>query len=108
MNKLIEKLDKLLNDEIVFPDQLVRNMKIPGYEELKYTRIDGLLNAEFTFKNEYGGEVFFRYFFDEFDKLVKAEIDESGKITVIFNRSQEISNTQGALKKQLSGSQKAG
>ncbi|MFL2106343.1 hypothetical protein [Desemzia sp. FAM 23991] len=89
MSSYIEKVYELTNLSILTPSNLLSNIKLDNYKEVKYYKIENTLICEMVSVEE-NEEVHYRYEFDTKDKLQKAIIVYQSEEMEIFNREKEL------------------
>lgn len=89
MSGYIEKIYELTNLSILTPSNLLSNIKLDNYKEIKYYKVEQKLICEMI-SIEDGEEVHYEYEFDVDNKLQRATIIYELEKMEIFNRKEEL------------------
>lgn len=89
MKNHIERIYELTNLAILTPSNLIENIKLENYIEIKFYKEETNVICEMTSLEE-NEEVFYFYEFDRNDNLQVAKILYGSDELEIFNRSKEL------------------
>jgi len=89
LNKQIKKIYELTNDSILTPENLVNNIKLDIYKEIKYYTKDNKIFCEMK-SVEDEEEVSYLYEFSLDGKLIKAISKTNTETDEFFNREKEL------------------
>src|SRR5690625_3757950 len=87
----IKRIYELTNSEILTPHNLLDNIQLDNYREIKYYKEDQMLICEMI-SVENDGEVRYLYRFSMDNKLQTATIYLGSETMEIFNRRKELEN----------------
>ncbi|EAE3409303.1 TPA: hypothetical protein PNM84_001355 [Listeria monocytogenes] len=89
MSTYLEDIYKLTNKTILTPSNLLSNIKLDNYNEVKYYKEDNMIICEMS-SLEDDEEIKYFYKFDMSDKLQQATILYGLEEIEIFNRNKEL------------------
>lgn len=89
MKNHIERIYELTNLVILTPGNLIENIKLENYTEIKFYKEETNIICKMTSIEE-NEEIFYFYEFDRNDKLQVAKILYGSDELEIFNRSKEL------------------
>lgn len=89
MNNQIERIYELTNLTILTPHNLIENIKLENYTEIKFYKEEKNIICKMT-SIEDNEEVHYLYEFDRNDNLKTAKILYGSEELEIFNRSKEL------------------
>lgn len=96
-------LYELEYSHIIFPAELIQNVKLPNYEYVNFTRNEQGIIVETACILEDRSSVKFNYYFDQEDRLMKLISVDGINVEIIFDRIEEIKRVrnQWDLKMEL-------
>lgn len=101
MYSQIEKIYKLTNSTVLTPHNLLDNIKLSNYTEIKYYKENNDIICQMT-SLENQEEVHYLYVFDKNEHLQTAKILYGSEELEIFNRSKELEKLIHDYEKQRS------
>lgn len=89
---------KLLESSLVTPFNLVENARLENYEYVNFYKKETYLVSEMKIEI-FKQKCLFYYYFDEFNKLQKIDLEVNGEIEELFSREAELEKELNKLKK---------
>lgn len=90
MRNLMNNLYELTNLALLTPQNLVENIHLENYHEIKYFTQNNQIICEMTIEEEDGEMLTCVYYFDMNNKLDRAYAEYENDIIEIFDRSKEL------------------